>query len=452
MAQGKLYILKKMSGVDERSQMLLKNIGASFIVKGWSALVLLFMVPLTLSCLGIYKNGVWLTVSSMLMWIDQMDIGLGNGLRNRLAVHIAHGENNEARMVVSSAMAMLLCIIIPVVVVLALIIWYVDVFAFFNVSESIIPEFRVVLLASVILVCLTFVMKSVGNVYMGMQLPAVSNLIMAIGQTLALIGTWGLLVTENATFMMVVLVNTASPLAAYVLAYPYTFYVKYRMLRPSFQFVNLRSALELGNLGIKFFWLQIAAIIQFMTANILISKFFSPAMVTPYQIAYRYMSLVMVAFTIFSSPFWNATTDAYERGDMTWIQKANKKMGHFTFVAFFVLLLMVLVSPWVYSVWIEDKCDVPFIMTALMALYVYILVLSMRYSCFLNGVGALKIQLYMSSSVLFFIPLAWCASHYTHDINWFMVVMCLCIAPSIIVNKIQFSKILNGTATGIWIR
>ena len=29
----------------------------------------------------------------------------------------------------------------------------------------------------------------------------------------------------------------------------------------------------------------------------------------------------MVAFTVFCAPFWNATTDAYERGDMAWIQK-----------------------------------------------------------------------------------------------------------------------------------
>ena len=333
---------------------------------------------------------------------------------------------------------------------LSILIWYSDVYSFFNVNKDIIPEFRVVLLASVVLVCLTFVMKSVGNVYMGMQLPAISNFIMALGQTIALAGTWLLYVTENATFMMVVLVNTAAPLLAYVLSYPYTFYVKFRILRPSWSYVNMRSALELGNLGIKFFWLQIAAIIQFMTANILISKFFSPAMVTPYQIAYRYMSLVMVAFTIFCAPFWNATTDAYERGDMEWIRKANNKMRNFTWATIVVLLLMVVLSPWVYAIWIKGKCEVPYMMTVLMALYVFLLVQSMRYSCFLNGVGALKLQLYMTSIVLIFIPLAWAVSHYTHDINGFMVVMCLCIAPSVIVNKIQFNRILDGKATGIW--
>ena len=445
-------IIDSICNTDGRSLKLLKNIGGSFIIKGWSALIVLMMVPLTLSCLGIYKNGVWLTISSMLMWIDQMDIGLGNGMRNRLAAHVARGELEDARKVVSSTMVMLACIVVPILGVLSVLIWCTDVYTFLNVSESIIPEFRVVLLASVVLVCMTFVMKSVGNVYMGMQLPAVNNFIIALGQTIALVGTWVLYVTGNATFMMVVLVNTAAPLIAYILSYPYTFYVKFRMLRPSWRYVNLRSALELGNLGVKFFWLQTAAVIQFMTANLLISKFFSPAMVTPYQITYRYMSIVIVGFTIFSTPFWNATTDAFERGDMAWIKNADRKMRDLTMITFLVMILMVLVSPWVYMVWIKGKCDVPFMMTVLMALYVFLLVLSMRYSCFLNGVGALKMQLYMTSTVLLFIPLSWCVAHYTHEINWFMAVMCLCIAPSVIVNKIQVGKIIRGTAKGVWMK
>ena len=89
-------------------------------------------------------------------------------------------------------------------------------------------------------------------------------------------------------------------------------------------------------------------------------------------------------------------------------------------------------------------------MSVMMAIYVFLLVMSTRYSYFLNGIGALKLQLYMTVTVLFFIPLAWYVSRQTHDILYFMTIMCLCIAPSIIVNKIQFSKLLNGTATGIW--
>lgn len=439
-----------MNSTPSRSKRLMNNIVASFFVKGWSSVVVLLMVPLTLCCLGEYQNGVWLTISSMLVWIDQMDIGLGNGLRNSLATLIAKGKVDEARQVVSSTLTMLCCIVIPVMVVLCIAIWYTDVFSFLNVDEAVIPDLRIALLIAVILVCITFVLKFIGNVYMGMQLPAVSNLIITLGQTLALLGTWLLLKTDNVSFLSVVIVNVISPLIVYLLAYPYTFYIKYSELRPSLDCVNIKIAIQLGNVGLKFFWLQIAGVIQFMTANILISKFFTPAMVTPYQISYRYMSLAMVVFSVVCMPFWNATTDAYSRGDMDWIRTANKHMNRTTIVIALGLLVMILVSPWVYDVWIGNKSHVPLKMTIMMALYIFLLILSMRYSYFLNGIGALRLQMYMTVMTIVFIPLAWGVSYITHSIIWFMGVMGFCIAPSILVNMIQFRKIMQNKATGIW--
>ena len=187
-----------------------------------------------------------------------------------------------------------------------------------------------------------------------------------------------------------------------------------------------------------------------MTANILISKFFTPEMVTPYQIAYRYMSLLIVVFTVICMPFWNATTDAYEKGDIAWIENANKKMNRMTLWIALLLIVMVTVSPLIYKVWIGDKCSVPFFMTVMMALYIILMILSMRYSYFLNGIGALRLQLLMTVTTIIFIPMAWWVSKSTGNIICFMAVMCGCLVPSIIVNMIQFNKIINGTAKGIW--
>lgn len=433
-----------------RSKMLVWNILASFFVKGWAAIIMLLMVPLTLQCLGTYQNGVWLTISSMLVWIDQMDIGLGSGLRNRLAANIAHDDMKEARCAVSSTMAMLLYIILPILGILVLLIWHTDVYAFLNVAPEKIPELQPALTCGVTLVCMTFVLKPIGNVYMGLQLPVVSNLLIALGQTIALIATWVLYTTGNAGFLNIVTVNTAAPLFVFALAYPYTFWNRYPMLRPSLSYVRINKVKELGGLGIKFFFLQLAGVIQFMTANLLISKFFTPELVTPYQIAYRYISLAIVGFTIICMPFWSATTDAYERGDLEWIQKASRKMDWMIIGVVFLLMLMVGIAPWVYQLWIGDACQVPREMTMMIAIYVFLIIISMRYSYFLNGVGALRIQLYMWVMPIIFIPLAWYVSKMTHSIYWFMAVMCFCTMPSTVIYKIQLNKIIKGTARGVW--
>ena len=442
--------MKLLNENDIRSNKIYKNVAFSFLLKLIATIIMFVMVPLTLTCLGTYQNGVWLTISSLLIWIDQMDIGLGNGLRNKLSISIAHHDMEEARKMISSCMAMLTCIIIPLAILLLLLIQITDVYTFFNVQPERIPTLRAALQAAVIFVCITFFFKLINNVYMGMQIPSASNLIIVLGQGLALFFTWLLLQTGQATFLNVVIVNTAAPLLIYMLAYPITFFKVFPLLRPSVSLINLRSALSLGNLGVRFFWLQIAGVIQMMTANILISKFFSPEIVTPYQIAYRYFSLVLAAFTVICMPFWNATTDAYERNDMQWIRKADKRMGYVVILLGLCIVLMVAVSPLIYNLWIGNKCEVPFGITIMVAIYTFIIIASNRYSYFLNGIGALRLQMYMTVTVLFFIPLAWLASHLTHDINYFLAVMCLCIAPSWIVNKIQFIKILNGKATGIW--
>ena len=206
-------------------------------------------------------------------------------------------------------------------------------------------------------------------------------------------------------------------------------------------------------MGIKFFVMQISGVVLFMTANILISKLFSPQMVTPYQITYRYFSLMLVVFTVICMPFWNATTDAFERGDMAWIRRANKKLNLMTIGIFVGMIMMVLLSNYVYRIWIDKNTVIDIKMSIAMAIYIFILIVSMRYSYFINGIGKLWLQLiFTTSAAILFIPLAYIIAHLKHDIIWFIAVMCAVNIPGLIVNRIQFSKLINGKASGIWIK
>lgn len=439
--------------MQNRSRYLYVNIVASFLIKGWSALIVLLMVPATLHCLGEYKNGIWLTISSLLLWIDNMDIGLGNGLRNKIAEYMAHDEKERTRSLISSTFAMLTCIIIPVLLILLLLIAVGDPYLVFNASPEKVDHLDQVLMATVILVCSTFIFKLIGNFYMGMQLPAVSNLLVALGQTLALVGTYIVLWSGSHSMMLIALVNTASPLLIYLLAYPFTFYYKYPHLRPSLKLVDFKEAKAVINMGVQFFIMQISSVVLFMTSNLLISNLFTPALVTPYQITYRYFSIMLVFFTVVCMPFWNATTDAYERGDMAWIRGATKKLRLLTIGILTCLIIMVLLSDVIYAVWIDRETVIDIKMSIVMATYIFILIYSMRYSYFINGIGKLRLQLiFTTAAAILFIPLAYLAAHWSHSIIWFMIVMCLVNIPGMIVNRIQFYKLINGKAKGIWIK
>ena len=436
-----------------RSSLLQKNILASFVIKGWSAAIVLLLVPATLNCLGEYKNGIWLTISSLLLWIDNMDIGLGNGLRNKIAEYMAHGDYERTRSLITSTFAMLTCIIIPVLLILLLLIAISDPYMVFNADPSKVDQLDQVLMVTVTLVCTSFIFKLIGNFYMGMQLPAVSNLLIALGQTLALIGTYIVLYSGSHSMMLIALVNTAAPLLVYLLAYPYTFFYKYPHLRPSFKLINFKEARAVINMGVQFFIMQISSVILFMTSNLLISKLFTPSLVTPYQITYRYFSLMLVVFSVICMPFWNATTDAYERGDIQWKRNATRKLRLMIIGIMACMVVMVVLSPWVYSIWIGDKVTIDIRMSIVMATYIFILIYSMRYSYFINGIGKLRLQLiFTTAAAIVFIPLAYLTTQLTHSIIWFMIVMCLVNLPGLIVNRIQFYKLINGIANGIWMK
>ncbi len=442
---------KSLLGNDKRTILIRKNVIASFAIKGWSGIVLFLLVPLTLKCLGTYENGIWLTISSMLLWIEQMDIGLGNGLRNKLAVYIAKDDLQKAKTAVSSTFAMLMIIMATTLAIILTVIQCTDIWSFLNVDVRIVPNLKEIASIVAILFCSSFVLKFTGNVYMGLQLPAVNNVMVVAGQTLIFVGTAVFYFLKIHSMMTIAIINTASPLIVYLVAYYITFYIKYSYLRPSRRFIHYDVAKELIKQGILFFILQMSGVVLFMSSNILISRFFSPDNVTPYQIAYRYFSIILLVFGIISTPYWSATTDAFVREDTQWIIKSGKRLNVITAIICLGALFMLLISNLVYRLWIGLSVAIPWSMSIAMAVYVVILIISLRYSCILNGLGKLRLQLiFTAAAALMYIPVSALAVRYYHSIITLIVVMCIVNIPGLIVNGIQYKKLINNTATGIW--
>ena len=175
---------------NNRSQLLKKNILFSFVIKGWAGIVQILLVPITIHCLGNYINGIWMVISSVLIWIDSLDIGLGNGLRNKLSERIALRDSRGAKEYVSTTFFTLIGIIIPAIVLILLACTNIDLYKLLNVDPRIIPNLTAVICLSVVLVGNTFIFKFLGNVYLALQLPAVNNALVTLGQTVTLLAVF----------------------------------------------------------------------------------------------------------------------------------------------------------------------------------------------------------------------------------------------------------------------
>jgi len=158
-------------------------------------------------------------------------------------------------------------------------------------------------------------------------------------------------------------------------------------------------------------------------------------------------------FTIISSPYWSATTDAYTRGDMVWIQQARRRMDKILIVIGIVLILMVAISKPVYALWVGTEVEIPISLSLLMGIYMFVILASLSYSYYLNGIGALTLQLIMTvGAALLFIPLTYLLVHTRPDITSVLIVMIAVNLPGLIVNRLQFNKIMSRKASGIWIK
>ena len=143
-------------------------------------------------------------------------------------------------------------------------------------------------------------------------------------------------------------------------------------------------------------------------------------------------------------PFWNATTDSYSRGDIEWIRRASRKMNLMMLLIVAGLILMLLLSDFVYKIWMKGV-EVPISLSMGMAAYQMILILSMRYSYFLNGIGILRIQLVFTIlATIIFLPLAWGVCTLTHSVSYLVAVMCLVNIPGLIANVWKFNNIITG--------
>lgn len=442
--------LERIFKGDSRTVLVKKNIVGSFAIKGWSCIVQLLLVPITLDCLNQYEYGIWLTISSVLLWIDQFDIGLGNGLRNKLAEALAKGDKQRARSLVSTTFFTLFGIF-PLLLAVIVAIFYTDCHALLNVNPNMIPNLQLVIAMSVAIVGVTFVFKIIGNIYLALQLPALNNLIVVAGQTLSLLVIWGMSLLEFHSFLLITIAYTLCPLIIYLIAAPITF-SKYGYLTPSISRYNGKDLKTVFSLGINFFLTQVAGLFIFASTNIIIARVLSPAEVTVYQIAYRYFGILLMAYSIISIPLWSASTDAYAKGDWAWISHMVKKMNRLALYAFLGLGIMLLISEPVYAVWVGKDVTIGYEISAVIALYVGILIYSTCYSNILFGIGKIRlITIVTCIEAVIYIPLACVLGNRLGltGIVWSLVLVNLMCAGC---NKIQFSKLQNHTATGIWLK
>ena len=381
-----------------RSRGIKKNILGLLGLKGLDVGIGYLRFPLTLRFLGNELHGVWLTIGGIINWFGLFNIGLGTGLRNKLAETLARKDYELARIYVSSTYAIISIISFLVFLVLTLSVFVLDWPSILAVSESYQGMLTITLLIVFAFFSVRFVFKLVQTILVADQRPALSQLIKSSASVLFFVGIWLALKYRFMYGDLVVLgiLSGGTVVFTQFVASLVLFSGRYKYIRPSIKYVNWRKFRSLASVGIQFFIVQISVIIMFSTDNLIITQISGPSDVVPYNAARKYFGIMEMLFLIVLEPFWSAFTQAYVKKEYQWIRKTIRHLVGFWGLAVFGSLIMLAISDWVYNIWVGDMVKIPFQLSAMMMVFFLIKSWNNVFVYLINGVEKIRLQLYMS--------------------------------------------------------
>ena len=434
----------------ERSVKAKKQTLYSLFFKLVSIVVGLALVPLILNYLDAERYGIWLTMSSIIAWFSFFDIGLGNGLRNRFTEAIAKNDQKLAKIYVSTTYAILIVLFTIVLIMFFIINPYLNWQAILNTKVIGTKELSSIAMVVFIFFILRFLFQVIGIILKADQRPGVANSFGPIGNFLALIIIYILTKTTDGSLFTLAAVLSIIPVIIFILGNIFFFSNDYKIYSPSYKFIDLSKTKDLLGIGLKFFYIQIAAIILFSMTNFLIAQFADQKSVAAYNVAYKYLFMVNMIYSIALTPIWSAVTDAYSRNDFVWLNNILKKLNIFSLLMVIILAVLLFISPYVYEIWVGNNLNIPFSLSLIISLYLMSQVIIAPYSSYINGFGKLKLGLYMiTCKIILFIPLAYFLGH-KYGAFGIVLVMFLVQVPSLIIEPIQVYKLVGQKAYGIW--
>ena len=454
----KIYCLKNISlrkyftNGHERSIKVKVNILTTFLFRSINIAIYLLLVPLTLNYLDPIKYGIWLTLSSVIVWFDFFDIGLGNGLRNKFAEALTKNDKILARIYVSTTYFILAIIVLFIYLLFLFMRPFLNWPKLLNAPSGMAMELGQLVFFVFTFFCIQFVFKLIGTILIADQKVGLSSIFSVISNLLSLVIIYILTKTASSSLVYLGIAMGLTPAIVLFAANIFFFSRDYREYFPALKFVKLKYARNLAGLGFKFFLIQISAVLIFSSSNIIIAQIFGPAEVTSYNIVFKYFSVMTMLFSIILMPFWSAFTEAYHKQDFSWIKTNTKKLVKIWIIISIGILIMVVISKFVYRIWIGDAVHISFLLTLLMALFSIINSWNSIFVSFLNGVGKIKLQLYFGMFVaLMNIPLSiFFAKNLKVGNAGVLLATCLSLLPCTILWPLQYRKIVNNQATGIW--
>jgi len=424
----------------------------SFIYKLFDVLIALFLVRLLISYFDIETYGIWVTLFSIITYFRFINLGLDNGLRNKLTESIAQNDISLSKEYISTLYFFLFGVCLTVYLLFQFINQFIDWQSIFN--SEIYSNEVLSLLAGFLFFSffMTLSLKIIITILISHQKTSYLNLFTMLEKFLQLLALVFLFNYHQNSILALGLIYSIIPITILIFMTIYFFKNEYAHLKPSLSFFNFYRIKPLFNLGIKFFIINFSTIILFSSDNLIITQLIGPESVASYQILSKYYNIPIMLFILISGPLWSSVTDAYTKKDFNWIKKTVNKLEKIALIYVGMVLIMFFIGDYIFQLWLNTKIDFSNLLQSLWAIFSVLFIYNNIYTYAINGMGKIKLQLYMSIlSSIINIPLSifFCLNLNMGSAGVILATI-VSISMYIPFKYIQYKKLANQNAGGIW--
>lgn len=439
----------------QRTVIVKKNILGSFGIKGLSIVTSFVLVPYTINLLDKEKYGIWITIFSIVTWFNMMDIGLGNGFRNKFAEALAMNKRKLAKAYVQTLYSSMTIISCALIVTFLIVNHFLNWHHILNIPANFNENIDLIATVVFLLFCLQLILKNISTVLLSLQKTTFSNSLIFLGNLLALSLIFLFNQFHAASLLSIAVIFMISPIIVLAITTIIVFGNYLKEFQPAlFSVPRKKYFNELMGLGFKFFLIQVTTVVMFSSSSVIIAQLYGPSSVTPYNVTYQLFAAAQIVFGIIITPFWTAFTEANAKSDFEWIKKSLKKLLAFWGFYSIGIILLWWISPFVFKIWLGGKIVIPLSLSFQFALFAILMTWSSIFSFFVAGIGKITISLYGAIfQCIIYIPLAIFLAK-TGGLNTTGIILAtnINLLLPVVLLALQTKKIINQKAYGIWNR
>lgn len=389
------------------------NIIFSFFVKGLAIILNIYLIP---AYMKYFRNetalGVWFTVVSIINCVLMFDLGIGNGLRNKLPKAIEDKDKKEQRVLISSAYISIVAISVIFLVILLIVNNFLNWNHLLNVATSVLSAKTLKISMSILIagIVLRLVLNLNSSMFFSIQKSAVNNFIGFLSTLLIFIYVcFAKVGSVSDNFIKMSIANSVLSCLPLLLGTVYIFAFPFKKMFPSIKFFDKQKAKEILKIGTILLWLQVSFMIIASTHAFLIARFRNPEEVVIYNIYYKIYYGILSLFYLSLTPIWSAVTKAQAMKDYKWIYKLYKLL---LIVTIPFLLLNILTIPFlqkVLDIWLkEDTIQMNTMIVIIFIAFNFCFAVHNVNTSIFNGLSDFKVQnIFMAVATVLFIPLSY---------------------------------------------